>query len=226
MSIVGDLFAFFHSVATHWVALTSGIVGVLFFLYERRYAVEVPWRTTRIVFAWACLLVAVFLAWQEEHTNVIQLGRNLTQAKQSRAWIGPTKMVLQEMRAAEPIRIVISIHNSGNTPALRVAVNYIAHASDIPLDIDQYAEHPIEKSEGRPATFTLFPHATMNLVAATGSTDALGVESVGNGKKLLYVFGTITYFDVFDAKHHTRFCGLYVPTMKNFGVCGSYDYAD
>jgi hypothetical protein len=51
MSIVGDLFAFFGSVASHWVALASGIVGVLFFLYERRYDVEVPWRTTRMIFA-------------------------------------------------------------------------------------------------------------------------------------------------------------------------------
>jgi hypothetical protein len=227
MSMLGDLFAFFSSVIFQWTAwVTGSVVAALLFILERRSNVQVPWHIIRWVFVWGGLLVAMFWAWQEEHTKVAQLGHDLAQAKQSRAWIGTKKMVLQEMISQEPVLVVIEIHNSGNTAALRVAVNYIAHASDVPLDIDKYAKHPIEKSEGKPAIFTLFPNATMSLVAATGSTDALGVESISNGKKLLYVFGMITYFDVFDAKHHTRFCGLYDPTMKIFGVCGSYDYAD
>src|SRR5262249_4070361 len=111
MDILRDLLAFFGSVLSHWVALGAGVVGLLTFLYERCLSVELSWRRTRAVFVWGCLLVAVFWAWQEEHAKVAQLGRDLAQAKQSRAWIGVTRMSLQEMRDPEPIRVAISIHN-------------------------------------------------------------------------------------------------------------------
>ena len=80
---MGDLFAFIKGVFLQWLGLTAGVVGVVYFIVERRFEVELPWRTTRIVFMWACLFAAVFLAWQEEHTRGVQLARELAQAKQS-----------------------------------------------------------------------------------------------------------------------------------------------
>ena len=60
------------------------MVGVVYFIIERGFKVELPWRTTRIVFMWACLFAAVFLAWQEQYTRVAQLDRELRQEQEKK----------------------------------------------------------------------------------------------------------------------------------------------
>jgi len=123
---MGDLFAFLGSVITQWVALGSGIVGLLSFLYERGWNVEMRWRTTRVIFVWGCLFVAVFLAWKEEHTRGVQLASELAQAKQSpplppdyitlhRPWLNAE--VLISDYHDEAFRLLYEISNLGKLPA-------------------------------------------------------------------------------------------------------------
>lgn len=149
-------------------------------------------------------------------------GANLDQ----RAWLGPIKMTLEEMSAPNPIVATVSINNSGKTPALATVLKIVLHPSDVPLNISDYAKHPVEQSETGPVPISVFPGVTIESGAATGSTDALGVENIRLGKKLLYLFGEITYRDVFKETHHTRFCAKYEALKKAFSGCGSYDFAD
>jgi hypothetical protein len=142
-----------------------------------------------------------------------------------RAWVGPIRFVLQDMQAPNPIKATATIVNSGKTPALHVKVRYIIHASDGEIDIADYAKHPTETLvSGTP--FSMFPNTPIELNADTGSTDELGIRSVNNGRKFLYMFGEIEYGDIFGREHQTRFCARYYWTTKQFAACGSYDHAD
>jgi hypothetical protein len=143
-----------------------------------------------------------------------------------RAWVGPTDITLNEMHAPNPISAKVSITNSGKTAALRARVTYILHPSDVPLNIEEYAKHPVEGEPKVRPPFTLFPNATMVLLPSTGSTDDLGIRGVNDGRKLLYLFGRIEYHDVFNTVHETRFCVRYHSEAKAFGACESYNYAD
>ena len=148
--------------------------------------------------------------------------------QEQRAWVGPTNVrfapALSDVRAPNPIGAVTTITNSGKTPAINTSVTYILHASDTPLNIEDYAKHPVEQGKAsEKGVFSLFPNAIMELAAATGSTDELGIQSVRNGRKILYFFGRINYEDVSGNRHVTKFCSRYYPSVQGWGTCDSYN---
>jgi hypothetical protein len=145
-----------------------------------------------------------------------------------RAWIGPTNFILKTMHAPDPISAIATIRNNGKTPALKMKVRYFLHASDEAINVREYAANPEEKRTGKEIGIsTLFPNGEMELNPSTGSTDTLGVQSVQSGRKLLYFFGWISYLDVFNAEHQTRFCAQYRPGTSSFTPCAAdYDYAN
>src|ERR1700732_562742 len=112
---------------------------------------------------------------------------------EQRAWVGATNIILGEMQAPNPITATVTILNSGKTPAFKMRVRYFLHASDTPLAVQEYARNPIEKLAGRGGVSTLFPNSQMQLVPTTGTTDALGIQSVENGRKFLYLFAWVWY---------------------------------
>jgi hypothetical protein len=146
-----------------------------------------------------------------------------------RAWVGPTNIVLRQIPVPNPIMAVATITNYGKTPAFKLRARYFLRASDTPIDVRQYAKNPIEQMavQEQRTTNILFPNAHMDLVPSTGSTDALGNQSVGNGRKLLYFFGWVWYSDVFQMPHETRFCAQWYAQGKGFAPCSEdYDYSD
>lgn len=144
-----------------------------------------------------------------------------------RAWIGPKGLDMKPMQAPNPIASTMTITNSGKTPALRVEFLYYLHPSDGPINVVEYIKHPVEKGNLMSASTIMLPGATYVLSPETGSTDALGVDSVKNGRKLIYFFVFISYVDVFGAKHHTRACALYQGKAALFSSCpGNFDHAD
>jgi hypothetical protein len=144
-----------------------------------------------------------------------------------RAWVGPIDIVLHEMHAPDPISAAITITNTGKTPAFKMKLNYLLHASDTPINVREYLKNPDEKQIGKASINTLFPNSRMGLLPATGATDALGIQSIGNGRKLLYLVVQIWYSDAFDVSHETRFCALWHPEWKTFAPCtDGFDYAN
>ena len=134
------------------------------------------------------------------------------------------------MQTPNPITVEVEFTNTGKTPAFNVEINmFIVHAGNTPMNIREYAKHPVEGTFKDTPILTLMPNGVMNSFAKTGKTDPLGIADVENGRKLLYVFGSFSYQDVFKGPRHTiRFCTSYKPTEKRFASdCEpSYDYAD
>ena len=153
--------------------------------------------------------------------------------RDQRAWVGPTNFNLVKLTAPDPIEATVDIVNTGKSVATDVRVTSTLHPSDTVLDIAEYVKHPVktEREISHPrglarSVFVIFPNETLTMPGFTGSTDALGIESIKNGRKYLYFFGEITYQDAFKIPHKTRFCGIYMPEASKFSPCSSYSYAD
>lgn len=150
-----------------------------------------------------------------------------------RAWVGISDVKLMQLQANQPITVSVTAVNSGRTIAMDVRLISTTHVSDIPVNIANYAQHPLEKNV-RPITigqkqiaiFDWFPNISMTLPSATGPADALVVANIKNGTKYLYAFGEIHYRDVFKRPHTTLYCALWVQEINAFAPCDSYNYAD
>src|SRR5262245_25862229 len=105
MRIVGDLWVFIASVVSHWQALVTGsLVTAVAFIVERYRNVQLPWRTISVIFLWASLPLAAFLAWRDKHLEVAQLGLQLSQSSQARAL--PPDYIALHRPWLEPVLIV------------------------------------------------------------------------------------------------------------------------
>lgn len=99
----------------------------------------------------------------------------------------------------------LTLQNVGNTPAYKVASNMFADVLPMPLPAD--FEIPVFNPAISGET-TLGPHQTMVLsaIAPRVYLDDEVNEIEHGTKKLLYVFGTITYEDAFGASRYAKIC--------------------
>jgi hypothetical protein len=77
---MSDLFSFLGAVASHWVALMSGIVSLLITLVLRIKKVEPRDKIFWSIAAF-CFFIAFFLAWRDEHVSVQNTKQELVREK-------------------------------------------------------------------------------------------------------------------------------------------------
>jgi hypothetical protein len=146
---------------------------------------------------------------------------------EQRAWLGLASVEMKPMKAPDPIRATMVVLNSGKTPALHAAFNFFMHPSDVPINAAEYVKHPIEPQSPPHTASMVLPGAVKLLPSSTGSTDEFEVQSVQNGRKLIYFFAFMSYRDVFRVEHHTRVCALLDFKGGGFSSCpGDFDQAD
>jgi hypothetical protein len=155
---------------------------------------------------------------------------------EQRAWVGVGNFVLTKIKSPDPVEATADLTNTGRSLARDVTiVQGILHASDVAIDIDAYAKNPVPIETQRinvgglgleRGRFVLSPGQVMKLPGRTGTSDALGIENLKNGKKFLYFFGEVDYKDIFDRKHKTLFCAIYVSDVAAFSPCLSHNKAD
>lgn len=178
--------------------------------------------TWNITFNGILALTTVFLgciAYQQLKSS------NLDQ----RAWVGPTSFIhpvgesVYFREGSQPSFGVV-ITNNGRTPArnLHVMIQRQTFPKGTPFDA-KYSD------EGGPeSTAVLFPNQTFNLTTKPESRPltARQVEMITTGEFTLYVFGMVTYEDVFGIKHRTTFCGYLTPDLTAFQTCSTYNGID
>jgi len=103
--------------------------------------------------------------------------------------------------ADKPALIVITWDNSGETPARHVVpnVNFCARPGELPKDFS----YP---SEPRNVRFFIAPKAQAQTTISLPTDVLNGVETF---KQRLWVYGDITYQDVFGHWHKTEFASVY-----------------
>jgi hypothetical protein len=152
--------------------------------------------------------------------------------QEQRAWIGVSSLgiVGGTLAKGNTVSAIVTISNIGRTPAqhcyMETGVNLLS--PDHPLVIDF--------SLAKGATHNWFtvppgdhPNATTDKLKDTNGgiavLDDAEIAKLKSGDHLFYVYGRIFYEDVFNAQHHTFFCGVMNSDLTTFHNCPN-DYHD
>jgi hypothetical protein len=137
-----------------------------------------------------------------------------------RAWVGTESVDAAPFEAGKFFKASVSYRNSGKTPAtnVRAVLDFILTATKPPALIVGPNQSDVEESVG-----VLHPNESgAVVVSAKSATEAGHVAALKAGLMDVYVFGTLTYTDIYDQPHWSRFC-FYKPEITGWGVCGFHN---
>lgn len=192
---------------------------------DKRQSTRSCWKrptSWNIIFNGILALTTVFLgciAYQQLKSS------NLDQ----RAWVGPTSFIhpgggAVYFREGSQPSFGVVITNNGKTPArnIRVKIQRNTFPKGTPFDAKYFDEG------GPESTAVLFPNQTFNLTTGSEARPLTArlVEMITTEEFILYVYGMVTYEDVFGVKHRTTFCGYLTPDLTTFKTCSTYNEID
>jgi hypothetical protein len=126
------------------------------------------------------------------------------------------------LKEGSPIILGTIITNSGKSPALKVRT--LINARDLPSGVKfspDYGKYP------NPAITVIQPNMQLSLSTnPMPSLTASDIDIFRSGKRIVYLFGKITYEDVFERPHSTTFCMSLAPSLDTFVSCETYNEAD
>jgi hypothetical protein len=172
-------------------------------------------------------------------TKAVQIAENTLKAnieisrRDQRAWVGVIAVeppVLKDpnnnpvyVKEGLPAKFGVVISNFGKSPALKVkpAINAYLLAADAKLS-------PGYGIGERRSIGVIQPQARGTLPTNPTPTifNASHINDMKSGKLILYLFGMITYEDVFKEPHCTTFCMFLSPSLNAFMTCNTYNQAD
>jgi hypothetical protein len=206
----------------------------------RRRTLFVSWATFLAIAVYAFL---VYLQYREmiaatgasQHA-VVEARRNRLQAEKSlsatieqfrldqRAWLDIGDISKPNVVLGSTPNWVVPIVNTGKTPAFHVW--HVVTGKSYP------------KGEKFKAIYTKFDkvrtlvailpgpamHSTYTKTAHPITTT--DIQHLGSGEDIFYIYGQMTYDDVFKQPHHTHFCFYLMLNLKDLAACDTYNDAD
>lgn len=150
-----------------------------------------------------------------------------------RAWVGVNSIVKPPGSTDSVIFVhpdvqpdfAVVIRNTGRTPALRVSHQMgwrtlFSKDRFIPLYGKQIDNNRSAMQPGQDITLTT------GIDSATPKISAAMIEAIRNGQLMLYLYGRISYQDIFGKSHNATFCVFLAKTLNGFGGCSTYNDAD
>jgi hypothetical protein len=150
-----------------------------------------------------------------------------------RAWVGVDGVACYRFEKGKPFPVSVVIKNTGKTPALKCIVKpYMDYdAPDLNIETFIKSDDFVTKSKivandlGNDAMFPNTDRHTIPMQLPLIPTDFM-VNNIMKNIDCIYVFGNITYDDIFGAIHSTTFCYVYDPTSASFKVYHQYNSAN
>ena len=141
-----------------------------------------------------------------------------------RAWVGIKSVDVEPMVSERPFSLMLNITNTGKTIAKNVThpgfIAIVDRISDDPSDIMRVLGYPTGADQTN--SMTLFPDGEGGIPIETSiSLSPEVIEGIRDGRRHVYIIGTIFYEDAFDEKHATRYFQRYIPRINKFGAVGS-----
>ncbi len=137
-----------------------------------------------------------------------------------RAWVGAKAMELSVFAADKPITGVALISNSGKTFALDTVIRVWIHP--FTKRVNQLPKPMLKEV----SPMVIFPNQeTLIFVSTPEAPQEADIAAIRDKKIILYLYGKITYLDVFRKPHTTEFCGFF-DGKKNFTACTFGNTAD
>ncbi len=146
----------------------------------------------------------------------------------NRAWIGLNTARHEQLVSGQIIRTQLDFINTGKTPAIAATVHYTLCWRPKEFDMHTWiAAHEQETWENAANRGPIAPNASFSLLAASDEpiTESLTADIL-SGKTIVYVFGTISYNDIFYRPHQTKFCSVIRPSTERMQPYHEYNYMD
>lgn len=153
---------------------------------------------------------------------------------EQRAWVGPTQAFPAEylngnkkvyVEEGQQIKGGVFITNSGRTPArnLNTLISLISLKADAKLDPKYMVD-----ATTQPSNTVMQPGMTFSLrpLPIKGIVSKADIDDLASGRYIIYMFGLITYEDIFGHPHSTKFCMYVTPDFTTFRGCSAYNEAD
>jgi hypothetical protein len=137
----------------------------------------------------------------------LQLGHMKWQARlDQRAWVGIESLENSTFQEEKPATVELLVRNTGKTPAknFRIIGAFGTGPAGAKPDFEKDLKWKKEYSVG-----LLMPNGTNRLPIQLKSVPVLTkekIEEIKDHKFMVFVFGWITYDDVFGISHRTNFC--------------------
>ncbi len=151
-----------------------------------------------------------------------------------RAWIGTITVSPAQLKDTDnkpiylkegsPATFGVEIINSGKSPALNVTSTI---AVSIRRNNVKFSD-PHLTPWGVVSMRVIQPqgHDMLPTRPLTPPPTNSVIESIKSGENILYLFGVITYKDIFQRSHQNTFCFYLYPSLDTFGNCDTYNDAD
>jgi hypothetical protein len=160
--------------------------------------------------------------------NVAQAGKALNATidqshLDQRAWVGADKINQFNFVAGPGFAVPFDVVNTGKTPALHLR-SYTALKS-----LEKNTPFKPTYPEPRPpkASLTVLqPQMHMTLYTLPTDVSAKQFGDIQNGRGILYIYGRITYDDIFSKNHLTTFCVMYWAGLTGPISCDTYNDAN
>jgi hypothetical protein len=151
-----------------------------------------------------------------------------TASLDQRAWVAPVEFsMVSEPSAGHPIKTKVVIKNTGKTFAKSCFVKVFCegHPQDEP------ERNPCEMigdrdANGNGSMLTLAPNAEYIVYVESEILEETHVANLKDGKMTFYIYGRITYNDVFNCDHWTDFAVSLNYNNRNFEALSQCNYAD
>lgn len=152
---------------------------------------------------------------------------------EQRAWVGPAEVAPAAydenghkvyIKVGEKPRFSFMLSNSGKTPALNLTFKITNHFYRSTETFVPYYEEPKTNT----TVGTLFPGVRMKLdtLETPGVAERAQVSALSKGEYIDYIYGEVSYEDVFGQPHKTSFCTYVDKTLTQLFSCATYNHAD
>lgn len=146
--------------------------------------------------------------------------------RDQRAWVG-VEAITGNIELGRTTVVTVHYRNSGKTPALKL----VTISSVEPVDKGKEPSFIYDPIDDILSSSVLQPNAIYrNILNAGGkqklSVTKLGYDRVKSGDLVLFVFGKITYEDIFHQPHWTTFCMYFNSASDTWNAYKTYNDVD
>jgi len=139
---------------------------------------------------------------------------------ENRPFIGIHSITLNKLKVGEKIAVNIIIQNYGKTPAKQVKIfSWID-----PHTTPSYIDFKFDDSVIDTGYAAMPPTGTINSVIQTqNAINENNFKAIVDKKWFIYVYGRVTYSDMFDMKDTTLFYYIYDYDASGFKIISNYN---
>jgi hypothetical protein len=141
--------------------------------------------------------------------------------RDQRAWVGPIGFLKRDVKVGEMPSWGARIKNTGKTPALGIKVLIMGK----PLSQGEQFVPTYTVPIGRNVSVAVLqPGMDVKIwTVPEGKLTEDAADAVMNGVVIMYVYGEVSYDDIFGCRHYTTFCSFMTPDMKSMNSCNTYN---